>query len=154
MALFTLGPARAGRLGIAPGFERSPHTPGLGIRRRMTPAVPRAGGIGAEPLGAQIAFGQAGGGGAAGVLHADLPCSAVRVAETLYAVAGLVADLLFEAVIARAAPAADARQLLTSNSALPVDRGDAERALGIPTVTVADTLLTRVGLEVAALLRG
>src|SRR5688572_12363429 len=122
MARFTLGPARAGRLGIAPGFEKSPHTPGLGIRCRMTAAVPRADGIRAEPLRAQITPGGAGGGCAAGVLHADRPCSAVRVAETLYAVAGLVADLLFEAVIARVAPAADARQLLTSNSALPVER--------------------------------
>lgn len=153
MALFAFGPAGAGRLGITPGLERSPHAPGFGIRRRMAPAtgVAPTGGRGPEPLSAQIRTGRADGGGAASVLHADLSCCAVRVAETLNAGAGLVTDLLCEAVIARAAPAADARQLLTSNPALPVERGYAEWALGIPTVAVADTLLTRVGLQVAAL---
>ena len=50
----------------------------------MTAAVPRADGIRAEPLGAQIAPGQAGDGGAAGALDAHIPsCRAVRVPRAL-----------------------------------------------------------------------
>jgi len=84
MTGFALGPAGAGRLGITAGFERSPHTPGPALRRRMTAAAGPAGGSCSEPLRAEIEPGCAGDGCAADALDTYIPgCCTVRVSRAL-----------------------------------------------------------------------
>lgn len=83
MAGFALGPARAGRLGITPGFERT-HTSGPAVRCRMAAAAIPTHRIRPEPLCTQIASGRAGGWGAADVLDAQVSHRwAVRIPRAL-----------------------------------------------------------------------
>lgn len=151
MASLALGATGAGRLGITTGFEPK-YTPGLIVRCGVTPTVPPADGVRAEPLTAQVTPGRADGGRAAGVLDAHLPGRravpvpralpadtldadpllrrlrrprTVGVAGTLNTGTVLIANLVRWAVAARAALTAGARRV---GWATPGDGLDAERA--------------------------